>query len=211
MRLVGGDPALLELAGEVVPGGLATKIYPCCYALQRPISTLAAVAADTKDWREVTRIVLRTPASTVVPLIHHRPNTGLEAKFSLEYAAATALLDAHQGLDSFTDAAVQRVEAREILELVEVELQPGGTDLLSGKLTAALELTDGSVLFASQELPPGSPKRPAGADELGAKLADCSRGLDLQASSWTWEHAAAVLHEHIPARAQAATGAPWTS
>jgi 2-methylcitrate dehydratase PrpD len=40
-------------------------------------------------------IQVTTPASTVQPLIHHRPRTGLQGKFRLEYAIAAALLDPH--------------------------------------------------------------------------------------------------------------------
>src|SRR6516225_6274612 len=82
--LVGGDPGALDLAGPAVPGGLAIKIYPCCYALQRPINALAELAGGL-DPGSVRGIVLRTPEATVAPLIHHRPDTGLQGKFSLEY------------------------------------------------------------------------------------------------------------------------------
>ncbi len=95
--------------------------------------------------------------------------------------------------------------------MVEVDLEPGGTDLLSGRLTAEVEITDGTVLSASQRFPPGSPQKAAGRDDLAAKLADCTRGLDLERSSWTWEHAVEVLREHVPARSSAATGGRWTS
>ena len=44
MTLVGGDPGAADLSGPAVPGGLAVKIYPCCYALQRPISALGELA-----------------------------------------------------------------------------------------------------------------------------------------------------------------------
>ena len=109
LALVGGDAAALDLTGPAVPGGLAIKMYPCCDALQRPISALAELAEETGiEAAEVQRVELRTPESTVVPLIHHRPETGLQGKFSLEYAAAAALLDSYPGLTSFTDQAVRR-------------------------------------------------------------------------------------------------------
>lgn len=43
LELLGGDPSRLRLDGPAVPGGLAVKVYPCCYALQRPISALAGL------------------------------------------------------------------------------------------------------------------------------------------------------------------------
>jgi 2-methylcitrate dehydratase PrpD len=83
MTLVGGDPGAADLSGPAVPGGLAVKIYPCCYALQRPISAMGELAqAGQLDPAEVSRIVLLTPEGTLAPLIHHRPDTGLQGKFS---------------------------------------------------------------------------------------------------------------------------------
>ena len=96
LGLVGGDPGRLDLAGPAVPGGLAIKIYPCCYALQRPISAMAELASGGLAAADVRGIVVRTPAATVAPLIHHRPQTGLQGKFSLEYGVAAALLDRYR-------------------------------------------------------------------------------------------------------------------
>ena len=129
LTLVGGDPERLPASPEAIPGGLAVKVHPCCYALQRPI----AAALDYRDDGGPIRV--RTPESTVRPLVHHRPDTGLEGKFSLEYGIAAALLDGPPGIASFTDAAVRRPQARAIMERIEVELTPGGDGLLAGTFT----------------------------------------------------------------------------
>ncbi|GAB3449407.1 MmgE/PrpD family protein [Phycicoccus ginsengisoli] len=192
LGLVGGDPAALDLGGPAVPGGLAIKVYPCCYALQRPISALTGLARDGLDPAEVTRIVLRTPRGTVAPLIHHRPRTGLQAKFSLEYAAAAALLDAHQGFASFSDEAVCRPEAQRLVELVEVELSEGGDWLLAGELEAQVHTGD-TLRQARLRLPPGSPERPPTRAELAAKVADCLAGTDVDPAAITWRGAAGIL------------------
>jgi len=202
LSLVGGDPAAAHPPGAVdpaVPGGLAIKIYPCCYALQRPISALAelATAGGGLDPDQVTRVVLRTPEATVTPLIHHRPQTGLQGKFSLEYAAAAALLDRHPGFASFSDEAVRRPAARRLAGLVEIKLDPGGSWLLDGVLEAAVHTSDGEIRTVSQRFPPGSPARPPDPAQLGAKLADCVAGLDTDPASWTWDDAAQVLREGL--------------
>jgi 2-methylcitrate dehydratase PrpD len=185
--------------GPAVPGGLAIKIYPCCYALQRPVNALAELAsASDLDPASVRRIVLRTPEATVQPLIHHRPQTGLEGKFSLEYGAAAALLDRQPGFASFTDAAVRRPSARRLAGLVEVKLDPGGSWLLDGVLEAEVHTGGGEVLRASQQYPPGSPDRPPSAAQLDAKLADCTSGLRTDPASWTWQTAPAVLRAFLP-------------
>ena len=200
MTLVGGDPGAADLSGPAVPGGLAVKIYPCCYALQRPISALGELAQSGLDPAEVSRIVLRTPEGTLAPLIHHRPDTGLQGKFSLEYAAAAALLDGYPGFASFTDDAVRRPAARRLAGLVEIKSEPGGTWLLDGELVAELHTASGGVAQITQQFPPGSPGRPATAGQLQAKIADCLAGLDtggqeLDPSAWTWPSAADLLRD----------------
>ena len=198
LSLVGGDPAAVDPSGPAVPDGLAIKLYPCCYALQRPISVLSELTANGPGPAEVSRIVLRTPEATVVPLIHHRPESGLQGKFSLEYAAAAALLDAYPGFSSFTDAAVRRDAARRLAGVVQAELSPGGDWLLDGELEAEVHTADGRVLRASQQFPPGSPPRPPSAGQMQAKLADCVRGLDTDPAAWTWQNAAGLLRRFLP-------------
>ena len=196
LGLVGGDRARLDLSGPAVPGGLAIKIYPCCYALQRPISALAELAAGGLDASEVLRIAVRTLAGPVTPLIHHRPETGLEGKFSLEYGLAAALLDRYPGRDSFTDAAVRRAAARRLAGLVDTTLQPGGTGLLDGDFTAEVLVEGGTVSEVSQQYPPGSPQRPPSAAEFRAKLTDCLAGLPVDPAALTWAQAADLLHKY---------------
>ncbi len=196
LELLGGDPTGVNPWGPAVPGGLAIKVFPCCYAMQRPISALAELAKRGLDHRRVSRIVLRTPKSTVTPLIHHAPTTGLEAKFSLEYAAATALLDAHQGFTSFTDKAAQRPEAQRLVDLVEVQLTDGGDWLLAGELEADVH-ADGEVFRTRLQLPPGSPQRPPTNEELLRKVGDCLVGTSLTPKVISWGSAREILHHYI--------------
>lgn len=193
LALVGGDPAAVDLDGPAVPGGLATKLFPCCYALQRPISAVRDLGDLRPAAADVRRIVVRTPAAAVQPLIHHRPVTGLQGKFSMEYAIATALLDDRQDFASFTDAAVLRPEARRLVELVEVETTPGGTGLLDGAVTVEVS-TDDETHTVTLRLPPGAPGRPPTDDELAEKLAACGAPADV-----TWAQARATLTEEVPA------------
>jgi 2-methylcitrate dehydratase PrpD len=199
MRLVGGDPGRLDMAGPAVPDGLAIKMYPCCYALQRPIAAVAELAVSASiDAADIRRIELRTPAATVVPLIHHQPVTGLQGKFSLEYAMAAALLDRYPGFASFTDDAVQREAARRLVGLVETELEQGGDWLLDGELQVTIQAGSGVVHHAALRHPPGSPARPPSAAQLSAKIADCIAGLDTDWTTWTWQTAADVLRRFLP-------------
>ncbi|HEY2505811.1 MAG TPA: MmgE/PrpD family protein [Streptosporangiaceae bacterium] len=198
LALAGGDPGRLDLGGPAVPGGLAIKMYPCCYALQRPIAALTALAEERSlDPSEVSQIDMRTPAGTVVPLIHHQPSTGLQGKFSLEYAAAAALLDRYPGFASFTDAAVRRDAAVRLTALVRADLTEGGEDLLDGELHATITMADGTASRTAMRYPPGSPARPPTTEQLKAKLDDCIAGLDTDPATWGFDTAADLLRRYL--------------
>ena len=197
LLLVGGDPARVDLSGPAVPGGLAIKVFPCCYAMQRPISAVRELLPAGTAAADVVRVRLRTPRGTVQPLIHSRPTTGLEGKFSLEYSVAAALLDGHPGFASFTDEAVQRPEAGELVERVDVETTEGGDWLLAGELDVEVVLRDGAVLRGAMTMPPGSPARPPTTDELALKVADCAGPRADELLAVRWDGAASYLRRAL--------------
>jgi 2-methylcitrate dehydratase PrpD len=195
-ELVGGTSPL-QLDGPLVPDGLAIKLYPCCYALQRPIS--AARALPPAPVEDVSRIEVRTPAVALQPLIHDRPATGLEGKFSLQYAVAAGLLDGFPGAGSFTDAAVTRPEAQRLVHSVEVEAPPGGSGILAGDVLVRRHRRDGTVDEARLDVPDGHPERPPSDDDLARKVTDCV-GADRapEVLALDWPGAAALLRRVLP-------------
>jgi 2-methylcitrate dehydratase PrpD len=191
MALVGGDAEKLDTNGPAVPGGLAIKLYPCCYALQRPIAATAELGP--LDPAHVRAIRVRTPAVSLAPLIHHEPKTGLQAKFSLQYGIAAALLDGSPGIASFSDDEVARPEATRLAGLVDTTATEGGDHLLTGELDLEVTLEDGRTARATLALPPGAPDRPPTDAQLRTKLELCAgREADALADI-SWESAAAYL------------------
>jgi 2-methylcitrate dehydratase PrpD len=197
--LVGGT-GTVRLHGPLVPDGLAVKLHPCCYALQRPISAVRALPPVPAE--QVVRVRVRTPAAALQPLLHDRPRTGLEGKFSLQYAVAAALLDGFPGAGSFTDAAVLRPEAQRLVAAVEVDAPPGGTGILDGDIVIEREHADGTVDETRLEVPDGHPARPPSEEDVARKVADCV-GPDRAAHvlALDWPGAAALLHRTLTAGA----------
>lgn len=196
LDLVGGSRDRLDLTGPAVPGGLAIKIWPCCYAMQRPIAAMRELPEAKPD--EIDRITITTQEGTILPLIHHRPDTGLQGKFSLEYALAAAVVDGYPGFAAFTDDAVRREVARGLVERVDVRTEPGGDWLLAGEATVAVRLRDGAEHTTTLRLPPGSPGRPPTDDELAAKLSDCAGDLAPAVTALTWSEAPSLLRAQLP-------------
>ncbi|MFC4495108.1 MmgE/PrpD family protein [Streptomyces ovatisporus] len=200
-ELVGGrtEP---DLSGPALPQKPAVKLHPCCYAMQRPISAVRTLPADGLDPASVERIVVTTPEAGMQPLIHHFPRTGLEAKFSMEYAVATALLDGFPGPADFTDTAAARPAVRRLLDRTEVRTTSGGgDDLMAGETGILLELADGTRAETALDLPRGHPGRPATDAELAAKVASCvgeERAGEI--AGLTWSAAPGVLRAAFPGR-----------
>lgn len=189
----------VQLDGPAIPGGLAIKLFPCCYAMQRPIGA-ARVLGTTIDPGTIEEIVVTTPAKTVHPLIHSRPTSGLEGKFSLEYSIATALLDGYPTFESFTDDAVRRPDAQALLTRVTSRLLDTDDDnLLAGECSVEVRLVDGRTETATLALPPGSPGLPPTADELAAKIAGCGQDVPALLAGIEWPAAAQLLRSVLPA------------
>jgi 2-methylcitrate dehydratase PrpD len=191
----GAGATAAPVAGAAIPGGLAVKLHPCCYALQRPIAAVreavdghGSIAAD-----EVESILVTAPGGTLRPLIHDRPTTGLEGKFSLQYAVAATLLDGAPDLTSFTDAAVARPDAQSLMARVEVRRTPGEGDLLAGEVGVEVKLRGGESLAATVDLPPGAPGRPPTEAELGEKVAACAGRDGAGVAALNWDTAATAL------------------
>ncbi|MGP4088889.1 MmgE/PrpD family protein [Streptomyces sp. KR55] len=201
ISLVGGRPDALDPGGPAVPGGLAIKVFPCCYAMQRPIAAVRAVLDQVRG--PVDRVLVRTSKASVHPLIHDRPRTGLEGKFSLPYAIATALLDPYPGFESFTDDAVNRAEARSLVERVVAEYEPGGDGLLTGEVDIEIRRADGACVRSRLSAPPGAPTRPPTDAEFTDKLGACGADVPALLADATWQSVGELFRRVFPRNAQA--------
>jgi len=127
-----GEDMSAALAGlgqgtpEILAIGLDLKKYPCCYAVHRALDgaldmrrSSGLLAAD------IERIDILTSAGGLQALRREPARTGLEGKFSMEYAIAAALIDGRIGLDSFTDAAVARADTTQLAGRIRVVEAPG--------------------------------------------------------------------------------------
>jgi 2-methylcitrate dehydratase PrpD len=208
--LMGGTPGRVDDA-PAVPGGLAIKLYPCCYAMQRPIAAVRDLRDGLNHDRldgDIERVVVATPRATVQPLIHDRPRTGLEGKFSMPYAIATAILDDYPGFGSFSDEAVNREPAQALMTTVETDYgpgDPGRAGLLDGTVAISVRLANGRELQTELALPPGSPDRPPSAADLDRKLAACGPDVPALLAGLTWPSAASLLRATLPAPPPLAT------
>ena len=169
----------METLGEVytLSDGLEFKRFPSCGKSQSGIeSALHLVNAHDIRAEDVEEIVC--DASDLVPrmaLFHHNPATGLHAKFSMEYGVAAAILDRAAGLAQFTDEAVTRPAARELMGRFSYRhpehLRGQAGFLTSEKIT--FRLRDGREVSHQGDNPEGAIGSAVTTEILVAKCRDC--------------------------------------
>jgi 2-methylcitrate dehydratase PrpD len=157
---------------ELLSSGLSVKKYPCCFATHTALdATLGLVQEHGVRAEEVKEVAVRVRPGISSVLIHPRPQTGLEGKFSMQYCLAAAILDRKVSLASFADQAVLRPEAQQLLRRVQMLEEPA---LHSFNAQVTLDLQDGRSLTRQVDIPRGHPQFPLTWDELEEKFFDCA-------------------------------------
>lgn len=164
--------SLGEAPLELQRSGLDVKQYPMCYATHRALDAVLALrAAHGLRLADVERVDVATSHGALVPLVHPTPRTGLEGKFSLPYAMATALADGAVRLTSFVDAAVLRPDIQAFFRHVHATEHDGPATPRWAAVTVTLR--DGRQHHQRVETLRGSTQQPLDTAELAAKLDDC--------------------------------------
>ncbi|MEI2415449.1 MmgE/PrpD family protein [Orrella sp. JC864] len=173
-------PAALQGQARIATLGLAIKKYPVCYSGHRIIDGLIALA-DTHgiDPQQVERVRVAIGRPQASMLRNRRPATALQAKFSAEFAVASALLRRKVGLAELQDEVVNQPAMRALYDKVEVALieQADPSDSAFALYDEVrIEMRDGTVL-ESGRIPyaRGHARQPLTEDELRAKFDECLR------------------------------------
>ena len=162
--------------------GLSIKRYPTCYATHRVIDAVIALANQHDLVPEaVAAIDVEIGVAQARMLRNHAPLTGLEAKFSIEFAVAAALCFRRVGLAQLTDATVAAPQLRTLMSKVRASTNPTPcpidplfalSDRVQIKLAQGTVLDSGAVRFAR-----GNAALPLSAAELSDKFLDCAAGV----------------------------------
>lgn len=176
-----GEPleALADTLGtewELVEPGLYTKGWPCCYCNHRPVGGLFRLIEEHGlSAGDVEEIRVGFLPGADKPLVKVNPQTGLEGKFSIEYAAAAALIDGRLDLDSFTDEAVQRPEIRKMMKRVSRYRIPADKMYsgIAGFMDLAVKTPRGTHEMRIETMP-GSLEWPLSPSDKATKFMTCA-------------------------------------
>ena len=107
---------------RIVEPGYAIKMFPSQFGTHFGITAALELHPNIPDAAAIRRVLLTAPVMAYVN--RPRPKTGLEGKFSLQYTAASALLDGKVGIRTFTDARLASADMQDLLGKFEVRLDP---------------------------------------------------------------------------------------
>jgi aconitate decarboxylase len=163
---------------RIMETGLSIKRYPVCYSSHRVIDgVLDITIRENLQPGQISRVRVTIGAAQASMLRNHHPQTALEAKFSVEFAVAAALVARNVGLAQLSDSFVARSDVRGLLDKVAVDIteracpiDPGFSyadrvviDLIDGR-----SFDSGDIRFAL-----GNAKLPLNTADLRQKFMDC--------------------------------------
>jgi 2-methylcitrate dehydratase PrpD len=166
-----GKPWTFQNPGvSIKPFPSGSLTHPGMTELLRLIRTNSIRGAD------VVQVEVGTNHNMLNTLIHHRPTTGLQAKFSMEFCMAILLLDGMADQTKFTDAVVNRPEVQDMITRVRFYTDPEAETAGYDKMTTILKITlqDGRIITGRADFGKGSPTNPMSYDEVAEKFLGCA-------------------------------------
>ena len=171
-RDVDWDAALASLGRRFNIVSMSQKNHAACGHAHAAIDAVLALKEKhglTPD--RVARITARSYRAALEVAGNRDPHTVFEAKFSLPYCLAAALVVGSVRVDAFAEARLRDPAIRRLVERVTMEIEPK-LDAAFPKQRAAIveiETVDGQCLSHFAPTRKGDPDAPLSDDELRAK------------------------------------------
>ena len=155
----------------------AVKPHACCRYSQAPVDAVLTLAREhdlrPQDVERVTIGMLEAgiPVICEPPARKYRPQSVVDAQFSLPFAVAVALVRRRAGLEEFTDDTLRDATVTDLVGRVGYERDPGLETNYPREWPAWARITlkDGSERRAHVRFPKGDPENPLSWDELAGK------------------------------------------
>ena len=163
---------------DLVSPGASYKLYPCCYSTHSAIQGALELVRrhGTFDPDAIERIETRTSERALMHTDRPHPRSPLEAKFSVQYCVARALVHGQVMLEHFEGKAYEDSVIQSLLGRLQSTPYTGpfySEDRMDAIVRVSLK--DGRVLETKVDQPLGRTVRePISKEALDAKFLDCA-------------------------------------
>jgi 2-methylcitrate dehydratase PrpD len=157
--------------------GVSIKPYPSGSLTHPGMTELSRLIHENSiHATDVERVDVGANRNMESTLLHHRPKTGLQAKFSMEVCMAILLLDGKADQTKYTDAMAARDDVHKMVERVHFYVDPEAEKAGYDKMTTILKITlkDGRTISGRADFGKGSPVNPMSYDEVADKFRGCA-------------------------------------
>ncbi|HEV8722622.1 MAG TPA: MmgE/PrpD family protein [Candidatus Binatia bacterium] len=174
-----GNPFYIESPG------IGLKKYPSCYHTHRALDGVFQLIREHRlNDKDIAEVNVGTSERAMRVLAFSEPETPYQAKYSMPYCIAAAVVDHQVTLDTFTahkmeDRGIVEAKKKVHLSFPDVPIWPGladvgpDTEFVGNPVT--IRTTDGRSYSARVDIPRGDPALPLTDDELLAKYRECGR------------------------------------
>jgi len=173
------DAATCDLGSrwEILETGISVKLYPSCAATHPPLDALFDLQRrEGFSAAGVEAIDVEVDSMTPRLLIHPSPTTGLEAKFSMPFCAAAALVYGRLDIGTFDVDQIRNAAVQALLPRVTLRANPAfdaAAPLSQARVT--VRLADGRTFTQAADGARGYPGRLTDG-ELATKFTACAAG-----------------------------------
>jgi 2-methylcitrate dehydratase PrpD len=155
------------------------KIHGGCRGNHAPLDViLKLVEKNNIDKENIQKIEIEIDSVTAGNEIHW-PKNGKEAQFSIPFSVAAALVYGDASLFQFTDEKVEDAAIREIMEYVQVSVDPGLDQFLPSKRKSngKIVMKNGRSYSDSIDFCRGEPEMPLDQKEVEKKFSFLAGGI----------------------------------
>ncbi|HKW03456.1 MAG TPA: MmgE/PrpD family protein [Vicinamibacterales bacterium] len=185
---------------EILDTGITVKLYPSCAGTHPTLDALLDLRAREKFTADdVDRIEIDVDAIVPTILIYARPASPLEAKFSMPFCAAAAIVFGQVGIDTFDDGRIRDAGVLALMQKITMRVDPevgkGAPALTEARVRVRLK--NGRTLSQDAHGARGYPERPASDAELDAKFLVCAtRAFSKEKAAQVLESLRGLEHVH---------------
>lgn len=151
--------------------GLNVKMYPSCSMTHRPIDAVfSLITKHQLDPEQLETIKCSISKRAASILRYHQPKDEMEAKFSLEYCIASAVLNQEVSLAQFHDDQVKRTDIQRMMKQVIILAEE---DTEEEKATVTIKTKKGDIYTKTITHPIGSSQKALSRAQLKQKFSEC--------------------------------------
>ena len=163
---------------KILTSGVAVKPYPSCACTHSIIeSALELQRTHRITPEQIAEVTVGVHAAVPRILIHSRPRSGLEAKFSGEFSAAAALCEGRVGMATFRDDKTDDPAIAKLMRRVRLVVDPEIPGDMERHMwtRVTVRFQDGREVSIAPRPVLGHPELPLSKDQLREKFMDCAR------------------------------------